>query len=173
VISLRQLTAEDAAELADWAMDRKFRAAAGWSDRTRDGYRRFHADHLANMPDDEVMLGVIHEDRLVGYVCCYLDRQTGCELGIVIGPSANWSRGYGRQAIVLATRHAITELKETRVWAETHPANIAARRMLRASGFVESGTFGDVESCLGEVAAMIQYELPQPARDQVSGTCSP
>lgn len=171
MISLRQLTAEDAPDLADWGMDREFRVAAGWSDRTRDGYLRFHTDHLVNMPEDEVMLGITRQDRLVGYVCFYLDSQTGCELGIAVGPSSNWSHGYGRQAIALATRYAITELKQSRVWAETHPANIAARRMLRAAGFVESGTFGGVESYHGQAAALVQYELSEPVRDQLSDTC--
>jgi len=140
-------------------MDLEFRAAAGWSDRSLDEYRRFHCQHIANLPAGEVMLGITREDQLVGYVCFYLDGQASCELGIVVGPSNNWSHGYGRRAMELAILYAKAELNASRVWAETHPANIAAQRMLDAAGFVQSGGRGDVEQYRGHVATMIQYEI--------------
>ncbi|HEY9293466.1 MAG TPA: GNAT family N-acetyltransferase [Microlunatus sp.] len=168
MISLRPLAEEDAGWLADWGMDRDFRVAAGWSDRTHDEYRRFCSDHIANGSDDEVMLGVTEQDRLVGYVCFYLDKsKQGCELGIAIGPSSNWSRGYGRQAITSATRYAMIELGAVNVWAQTHPANIAARRMLKAAGYVETDTRGAVEEYRGEAAPLVRYEPSERARDQV------
>ena len=62
-------------------------------------------------------------------------RRQRAELGIVVGESSHWGRGYGREAVGLLLRYGFTELGLRRITLYTYPDNQRARRAFEAAGF--------------------------------------
>lgn len=62
-----------------------------------------------------------------------------CELGIIIGDTDYWGRGYGREAVGLLLDYAFRLRKLSRVWLELHAGSERAIRAYTACGFVEEG----------------------------------
>lgn len=159
MLKLRTLAAEDAEHFADWGMDDHFRSAAGWADREWDQHLRFHQDLIERNRQDPRRLAVTNDGELVGYVDFTPEPDGICELGIVIGPRQLWGEGYGRRALSAAVDYARHKYASSRVWARTHATNAAARHMLVAAGFIETGPCG-TDEYRGESVTVVKYELP-------------
>ncbi len=70
-----------------------------------------------------------------------LDRENGsAELGIFIGESEEWGRGYGTDAVNALVDFGFGELRLERVWLEVWTGNHRARRAYEKAGFVPEGT---------------------------------
>lgn len=63
----------------------------------------------------------------------------GAELGIMIGDTSEWGRGYGREAMVTLLRFAFGTLGLHRVMLRCHPDNERGLAAYRAIGFTEIG----------------------------------
>jgi len=61
------------------------------------------------------------------------------ELGIVLGEREQWSRGYGREAIMALLAYLFVQKRFERVYLGTFPDNIRAQRCFAACGFKEVG----------------------------------
>jgi RimJ/RimL family protein N-acetyltransferase len=61
------------------------------------------------------------------------------ELGITIGDTAYWGRGYGTDAVRTALRYAFGELRCRRVYLITDEDNLRAHRCFEKCGFVREG----------------------------------
>ena len=57
------------------------------------------------------------------------------ELGIVIGETTEWEKGYGRAAITLLLQHLFEMTRLERVYLFTYPENVRAQRCFAACGF--------------------------------------
>jgi RimJ/RimL family protein N-acetyltransferase len=158
VVRLRPFRSGDELILAAWGRDDAFRRSAGWSEPLDDSHIRHHKNLIENPPPDQVRFGVETGTELIGTVDLYLGPAHGdYELGINIGPSGNWGRGYGRRAVQAAVRYAIEELGADRVWAQTHETNVRSQRLLGVAGFVEIGRDG-IDDYDGVPTRLIQYE---------------
>lgn len=79
--------------------------------------------------------------RHIGNIMFYsIDRLRGeAELGITIGGSELWSRGYGTDAVQAALRHVFSDLRLKRVYLKTLDWNHRALRCFEKAGFVRYG----------------------------------
>ena len=62
-----------------------------------------------------------------------------CELGMGIGESEHWNKGYGREALGLLLDYAFRLRNLRRMWLTTPSNNERALRCYRACGFQEEG----------------------------------
>lgn len=62
-----------------------------------------------------------------------------CELGIGIGDSGYWGRGYGRDAVLTLLRYAFRQRNLHKVWLTVNATNERAIRSYTSCGFVEEG----------------------------------
>ncbi len=65
-------------------------------------------------------------------------KQNQAEIVVVIGERRHWSRGYGRQAIRQAARHAFFEWRKEQVVATIHQENRRSKRVFQKAGFTKS-----------------------------------
>lgn len=156
---VRPLRSDDADSFADWGIDEEFRSAAGWADRSRAELLEFHQRLIERSREDPRRFAAVADGELVGYVDFTPDRDGSCELGIVIGPRQRWSQHHGRHVLSAAVDYAKDHFAASRIWARTHATNAAARRMLTAAGFLETGPCG-TDEYRGRTVTVIGYELP-------------
>lgn len=112
-----------------------------WSEQTLDTVRAFVAS-MADSPDS--------------YLFAIVDRESGGHVGNVkigpvnrihqfadvsyfVGDRGAWGKGFGTEAVVLATRFGFERLGLHRVQAGLHETNIGSRRVLEKSGFTFEG----------------------------------
>ncbi len=98
-------------------------------DRTRDASKR------------RVYFVVTHEGELIGRAGCFAidDQDQQGELGIVIGESAYWDKGYGRDAVITLLSHLFATTSLEKINLFTFANNIRAQRCFAACGFREVG----------------------------------
>jgi len=77
------------------------------------------------------------DGALIGRIGCFAIDWDHCdgELGIVIGETAEWGKGYGREAVLLLVRHLFDTTPLQRVYLFTYPKNVRAQRCFTACGF--------------------------------------
>jgi RimJ/RimL family protein N-acetyltransferase len=83
----------------------------------------------------------LEDDRLIGFVGLWVRSWTSGEggVGIGIGERANWSKGYGTDAMRLMLRYAFAELNLSRVSLEVFAHNTRAIRSYEKAGFRREG----------------------------------
>ncbi len=85
-------------------------------------------------------LRLVENDRLIGYVGLWVNwPNREAWLGVGIGERDCWSRGYGTEAVQLATAFAFDELNLHRVTLDVLAANPRAIRAYQKAGFVIEG----------------------------------
>jgi RimJ/RimL family protein N-acetyltransferase len=88
-----------------------------------------------------VVWAILAEDRAIGIVLLkdisWRSRQGS--LGIGIGDTSAWGKGYGTAATVLATRCGFEELGLEKVTATAFAENVGSRRMLEKAGYRQYG----------------------------------
>ena len=82
------------------------------------------------------------DDRPIGEVMLFeLDRLSGsAELGIFIGESVEWGKGYGTDAVNAMVDFGFGSLRLERIWLNVWTENERARRAYEKAGFVHEGT---------------------------------
>lgn len=73
-----------------------------------------------------------------------------CELGITIGDSAYWGRGYGRESVMLLLDYGFRHHNLHKVWLHVHASNVRAVRSYQACGFVAEGRLREHVWCDGQ-----------------------
>ena len=63
------------------------------------------------------------------------------DLGLIIGPRSAWGKGYGTEAISLATRYAFEELDLNKLWAGMYSENMGCYLAFIKAGYREVGRF--------------------------------
>ena len=63
------------------------------------------------------------------------------DLGLIVGNRNSWGKGYGTEAIALATRHAFEELDLNKLWAGMYAENLGSYRAFIKAGYREVGRF--------------------------------
>jgi RimJ/RimL family protein N-acetyltransferase len=81
------------------------------------------------------------EDRYIGFCGLFNYNHTAqsCELGISIGETEYWGKGFGREAMRLLLDYGFRMRNVQRIWLNTQANNERAIRCYLACGFVEEG----------------------------------
>lgn len=61
------------------------------------------------------------------------------DIGLIIGRRSAWGKGYGSEAIALATRHGFEQLALNKLWAGMYAENIGSYRAFMKAGYREVG----------------------------------
>jgi len=87
----------------------------------------------------------VTDNRLVGHVSLKDVNPIGqrAELGIAIYQPEDWSKGFGREATILALRYGFNELGLHRVWLTVSSFNERAIRLYERLGFSHEGRARD------------------------------
>lgn len=82
------------------------------------------------------------DDRPIGEASLFeVDLPNGsAELGIFIGETAEWGRGYGTDAVNALVDFGFGSLRLERIWLNVWTENARARRSYEKAGFVREGT---------------------------------
>ncbi len=138
---LRSKTMEDAEADYSWRVDSELAAL----DATRPvtltftEYMRYHRDDVNYPSPWSVRMAI---DTLDGHHignCMYYDinaEKSQCELGIMIGDRAYWSKGYGTDVIKVALAHIFTATNLERVYLHTLTSNFRAQKSFAKAGFI-------------------------------------
>ena len=68
-------------------------------------------------------------------------RDRKARVGIVIGFSESWDKGYGRETLQLLARYAFDFLNLRKLYLDTYAFNERARKCYQEVGFVQEGVF--------------------------------
>lgn len=128
-------------ELYRWGRDEGLVRLAGGS--TLDmPYPRFRDLFLKQLPsrngNQQQLFAVLDEgSAMIGRIGLFAfnSEEASAELGVVIGESGHWGRGYGREAVRLLTDHAFDDLGLSRIILFTFEDNERAQRAFTAAGF--------------------------------------
>lgn len=63
------------------------------------------------------------------------------DLGLIIGRRSAWGKGYGTEAVALATRCAFEQLDLNKLWAGMYAENVGCYRAFTRAGYREVGRF--------------------------------
>lgn len=145
-VVLRPLVRTDAPRLAaivnDPAVSRTLRATG----RVSVAAEEMFIESLATASAD-LVLGVTAADdgRLLGAAGLHHldDPARKAELGIFLGPPAEWGHGHGSDAVALLMRHAFEALRLHRVWLHVHADHERAIRVYERLGFRHEGLLRD------------------------------
>ncbi len=171
------LTDTQAARVYKWSRDPEL---LRWSSGTPTdlSFEEFHARLREESHNDSkqryVFYIVTRPDELIGRIGVFAidwTRRDG-ELGIVIGESEQWGRGYGRDAITTLLHHLFATTPLERVYLFTYPENTRAQRCFAACGFRHIGTALRFSPDLGEYVGVemeiTRHEfLSQPTRGNI------
>ena len=63
------------------------------------------------------------------------------DLGLIVGRRSAWGKGYGTEAIALATRYAFEQLGLNKLWAGMYAENLGSYHAFIKAGYREVGRF--------------------------------
>lgn len=157
-IQLRALQIEDFPVVEKWSKDHAFCLANGWeTGRSKDEFFSWWHNCVHNHSHNFLRLGIEFESKLIGYADLANINTISAEIGIAIGESKAWGRGFGTAALKQLMIYA-TEKYGTQVFdAETHKTNIRSKNMLEKLGFTEISRIGS-EEYMGKDNQLIQYQ---------------
>jgi RimJ/RimL family protein N-acetyltransferase len=124
-----------------YAWDRDPELAA-WNGRTPISISLSAArrDYLARWEDPNVKTFIMEaEGEPIGMATLYNFRQSGCELGIKIGPEDLRGKGYASEAVSLLVAYTFDALGLTIVRGSTLAHNDRMRRVFEKNGFEQIG----------------------------------
>lgn len=158
-LELRQITVADYETVLNWSKDASFCSANGWElNRGPEELYSWWLSCVNNKADDFIRMGIVFNEKLIGYADLACIQNKTAELGIAIGESGLWGKGIGFTAAKSLIDYASTKLGISIFNAETHAANIRSRKMLENLGFKEISRIGR-EQYLGVNSQLIQYRL--------------
>jgi len=143
-IYLRQLTTDDVSDrYCEWLNDPEVNRylETRFEAQTHDRVLAYVAEQSAS--STALLLGIMRkaDDRHLGNLRIgAIDRhhQTAT-VALVIGEKAAWGRGYGTEAIRLATRYAIDALGLRKLNARCYATNVGSIRAFERAGWVHEG----------------------------------
>ncbi len=145
-VRLRPLEFNDMESLYTWMSNIEFGLWGGWTPvieapLSRDAFRPVFEQHLAQTKEDQVMLGIEFEKRLVGFVqLVRIDhRMRRAGIGIGIGEKNIWGQGIGKTALRILLDYAFMVKGLERVYAEVFSFNQRSRRLMERVGFQQEG----------------------------------
>lgn len=144
-IALRPLIADDATEdYLGWMRDREVTQylESRFADQSIESIRDFIEANSDR--DDTLLVGIVDREtgRHVGNVKVGpLSPHHGtADLGLMIGDRSVWGRGYGTEAIALATSLAFERLGARKLTASCYSGNAGSAAAFRRAGWDEEGT---------------------------------
>ena len=147
-VFLRPFEASDAETYRRWRADAEPMALAGWHERAPLSLAQVER-RIARLADDQgkdvytFVICLAEDERPIGEVMLAdLDRVNGsAQVGIVIGESDEWGKGYGTDAVRALVDFGFAELRLERIWLEVGTENLRAKRSYEKAGFTHEGTF--------------------------------
>jgi [ribosomal protein S5]-alanine N-acetyltransferase len=157
-IQIRPITLDDFDTVLRWSKDEKFCLANGWKpNRNPIEIYRWWQNCVNNKDDDFLRLGIEFNHRLVGYADLAYIKEHSAELGVALGERVLWGKGIGYHSCIHMMEYGFKTLKITTYYAETHEANIRARKLLDRLGFLETSRYGN-GIFEGKESPLIQYK---------------
>jgi RimJ/RimL family protein N-acetyltransferase len=146
-VYLRPFEAADAKLYRRWRADADPMALAGWHERAPLSLAQVE-QRIARLTDEQgkdqynFLICLAADERPIGEVLLFdLDRVNGsAQLGIFIGETDEWGRGYGTDAVNAIVEFGFAELRLERIWLNVWTENPRARRAYEKAGFVHEGT---------------------------------
>lgn len=137
---LRESTMEDLPIFTKWAGDMDVMRHVIQKTMTPEEEEVWLKETLAN-PEEQLFTIVRNEDgKALGNCSIHLKPGTahlpGMSLGILIGETDEWGKGYGTEAIRLLAEHTIETLAPEAVWLTVDAVNDRAKRAYEKAGFV-------------------------------------
>lgn len=158
-LKIRPLTLHDYETVLRWSKDEYFCSANGWDlNRSPEELYSWWIKCLNNVTKDFIRMGIELNEKLIGYADLACIKDTTAELGIAIGESGLWGKGFGYNSAIRMIEYGSKKLGITTFNAETHEANDRSRKMLQKIGFEEVSRLGS-EEYLGINSQLIQYKL--------------
>jgi RimJ/RimL family protein N-acetyltransferase len=149
------LTDEEIARVYHWSGDEDVLRWSGGAptELTLAEFRERILSEHGYAPDNRRAFFIVtHEGELIGRIGIFAidweDRKG--ELGIVIGESASWGQGYGRDAVMTLLAHIFETTALERITLLTFPENTRAQRCFAACGFRSLGAARRFSPDLGE-----------------------
>lgn len=147
-VILRPLGFSDSEHMYVWMSDIEHNLLGGWTPPisvplSRDAFQPLFEQQFVNVQrrEDQVMLGIEFEQRLVGFV-----QLTGIDhhmrraaIGIGIGEKGLWGQGIGTTALRILLDYAFTVKQLERVYAEVFSFNQRSQRLMERVGFHREG----------------------------------
>ncbi|MFH1873170.1 MAG: GNAT family protein [Pseudomonadota bacterium] len=145
-IFLRQLGEENVGEdYLGWMQDPLVTRYLESRDQTQtlDTLRAF-VRNLNSSPRDYLFgIFLVQGDEHIGNIKIGSIREPhrSADLGLIVGRRSAWGKGYGTEAIALATRHAFEQLGLNKLWAGMYAENLGSYRAFIKAGYREVGRF--------------------------------
>ena len=160
-IQLRPVHMSDYDTIVKWSKDERFCLANDWPlERTEEEVYTWWEQCVTSEKPNFVRLGMELHSKLIGYVdLAYIRKEhQSAEVGVAIGETSFWGKGFGVQAVKKIMAYGYNELGITTFHAETHETNIRAQKLLTRLGFQEIGRNGS-EVYLNEETQLIQFQF--------------
>ncbi len=132
--------------LYSWMSDIEFNLWGGWTPvidapLSRDTFRPLFEQHFAQAKEDQVMLGIEYEKRLVGFVqLTSIDhRMRRAVIGIGIGEKNLRGQGIGTNALRILLDYAFAVKGLERIYTEVFRFNQRSRKLMERVGFQQEG----------------------------------
>jgi len=143
-IILRALEQDDLPRLHEMNNNLEVELAGGGDPPMAQSLARLEAefnDNVSKGGRDDMNFAIEHEGVFIGICGLFNEDQTAhtVEMGITIGFSDYWGKGYGRDAVITLVDYAFRYRNFHRVWLRTNGRNERAQRAYIACGFVEEG----------------------------------
>jgi RimJ/RimL family protein N-acetyltransferase len=141
VITLRPLVASDADPLYPLVAGTDVADTLLWDGpESLSEFRDAIAERAAKVARGEVhMFAIVTEDAPVGTLDVRPENDFRGDVGLWIG-RGHHGRGYGTEAVRLATRYAFDRLRLAKLEATVFVGNVASRRIFEKNGFLLEGT---------------------------------
>lgn len=146
-VFLRPFEKADAETYRRWRADADPMALAGWPDRAPLSLAQVEQriERVTAEQGKELytfLICLLGDERPIGEALFgHLDRAHGsAELGIFIGETEEWGKGYGTDAINALVDFGFGELRLERIFLNVWTENHRARRAYEKAGFVHEGT---------------------------------
>jgi len=145
-VTLRPLEFSDMDNLYTWMADIELALWGGVTPvleapRSRDAFRPVFEQYFVQAREDQAMLGIEFEQRLVGFVqLSSIDqRMRRAAIGIAIGEKNLRGQGIGTTALRLLLDYAFTVKNFERIYAEVFSFNQRSQKLLERVGFQREG----------------------------------
>ena len=150
-----QLSDDEIARVYRWSSDENILRWSGGTptDLTFEEFRERLLNDRGHMPPNRRAFFIVtRAGELIGRIGCFaIDwKKKEGELGIVIGESTQWGRGYGRDAVATLLYHLFETTSLDRINLFTFPENLRAQRCFIACGFRTIGNARRFSPDIGE-----------------------
>lgn len=159
-VHLRAIRMDDYDTILNWSKDEQFCSANDWPlNRTDEEVYTWWEQCVTTKKDHFVRLGIELHSKLIGYADLAHIRKghQSAEIGIAIGETSAWGKGFGVQAAKELMTYGYNEFSITTFHAETHETNLRAQKLLNRLGFQEISRNG-TEQYLNEETKLIQFQ---------------